>query len=227
MKLGASLRSDFPLQSDKTALLVIDVQTYCCDGGTEYYRDLSLPRMISNIEDLLRAFRSRRDDPRVTSSEQTDPNTGCEVIFTAIQSQTMDGRDTSLDYKLSGPYFAKLPKVTASLDELFLPSIRPNLTVGKGDIYIPKTSSSVFSSTNIDYVLRNLCVEQLVVVGQLTEQCVESAVRHAADLGYFLTVVSDGCATLSEERHQQGLKGMNGYCRIRTTEEILQELQGE
>ena len=37
-------------------------------------------------------------------------------------------------------------------------------------------------------MLRNLGVEQLVVVGQLTDQCVESAVRDAADLGYFVTV---------------------------------------
>jgi ureidoacrylate peracid hydrolase len=45
------------------------------------------------------------------------------------------------------------------------------------EIVIAKTSSSVFISTNIDYVLRNLGVRSLVVVGLLTEQCIDSTVR--------------------------------------------------
>ena len=154
------------------------------------------------------------------------------MIFTAIQSLTLDGRDISTDYKLSGSYFAKIPKVDASQDDIFLPSIRPiitqksNTTVNtKGDLYIPKTASSVFNSTNIDYVLRNLNVEQLVVVGQLTEQCVESTVRQAADLGYFVSVVEDACASYSPSRHKRGLAGMSGYCRILTTQALIKELQ--
>ncbi|KAL3904030.1 MAG: hypothetical protein SGILL_010223, partial [Bacillariaceae sp.] len=96
---------------------------------------------------------------------------------------------------------------------------------GKGDIVVPKTACSVFTSTNLDYTLRNLFVEQLVIVGQLTEQCVESAVRDAADLGYFVTVVEDACATHSKERHEQGLKGMKGFCRILTTMELVKEMK--
>ena len=68
------------------------------------------------------------------------------------------------------------------------------------DILIPKTSCSVFNSTNIAYVLRNLQIEQIVLVGQLTDQCVESAVRDAADLGFFVTVVDDACAATGVTR---------------------------
>ena len=46
-----------------------------------------------------------------------------------------------------------------------------------------RRSSSVFISTNIDYVLRNLGVRQLILCGVVTDQCVESAVRDACDLG--------------------------------------------
>ncbi len=221
VRLGVSKRSDFPLRPEKTALLVVDVQMYCCEGGSEYYREESLPRMISNIESLLRRFRGLRDD--VTESVGDGRRTGCEVIFTAIQALTNDGRDVSLDYKLSGPYFAGIPKVGAPLDEVFLPSIRPDFS-RKGDVFLPKTASSVFHSTNIDYVLRNLNVEQLVVAGQITEQCVESTVRNAADMGYFVTVVTDACASTSKASHDQGLAGMRGYSRQKTTKQILEEL---
>jgi ureidoacrylate peracid hydrolase len=221
--LGVSKRTDFPLRPHATALLVIDVQSYCCEGGSKYYREDSLPRMISNIEALLKTFRSLRDNA-VTLNVSEAKRNGCEVIFTAIQALTKDARDVSLDYKLSGPYFAGLPKVGTSLDEVFLPSIRPDFETGKGDVFIPKTASSVFHSTNIDYVLRNLNVEQLVVTGQLTEQCVESTVRSAADMGYFVSVVTDACASHCQSSHDRGLSGMSGYCRQVTTKQILEEL---
>jgi ureidoacrylate peracid hydrolase len=82
----------------------------------------------------------------------------------------------------------------------------------------------VFRSTNIDYVLRNLRIEQLVITGQMTDQCIESAVRDAADSGYFVTVVNDACSAHSEEDHERGLQGMKGFCRIRSTTEVLNEL---
>jgi len=225
VKLGVSKRTDFPLQRRKAALLVIDVQTYCCDGNSTYYKEESLPRMLSNIETLLAKFRELRDHDEIVSPPDgvnTNRN-GCEVIFTAIQALTKDGRDISLDYMLSGPYFAGLPKVGATIDEIFLPNIRPDFS-GKGDLFIPKTASSVFHSTNINYVLRNLNIEQLVVVGRITEQCVESTVRNAADMGYFVSVVTDACASYSQTSHDQGLSGMRGYCRQVTTEQVLEEL---
>lgn len=61
---------------------------------------------------------------------------------------------------------------------------------GPDEIVVPKTSSSVFMTTNIDRLLRNLGVKYLVLAGCLTDQCVESAVRDACDLNYFVTLVT-------------------------------------
>jgi ureidoacrylate peracid hydrolase len=92
------------------------------------------------------------------------------------------------------------------------------------EIVFPKTSSSVFISTNIDYVLRNLGTKYLIIAGCLTDQCVDSAVRDACDLGYLVTVPTDACATLSPERHDWSLRNNRGYCRQITTDELLQEI---
>jgi len=238
IRAGKSKRTDFPLLLSKAALLIIDVQKYCCEKATsDYYRNESLPQMTGNIEVLLDLFRTYRDQKEVTTGNDTDdhdttdyeattaPNSGgCEVIFVIIQSKTKDGRDLSIDYKLSGPYFTSCPTVNQTHQEIFLPSLMP-LSKGRGDIVVPKTACSVFNSTNLDYLLRNLFVEQLVVVGQLTDQCVESAVRDAADLGYLVTVVENACATHSRERHEMGLQGMQGFCRILTTMELVKEMQ--
>jgi ureidoacrylate peracid hydrolase len=88
----------------------------------------------------------------------------------------------------------------------------------------PKTSSSVFISTNIDYVLRNLGTRYLIIAGCLTDQCVDSAVRDACDLGYLVTVPTDAVVTQSQERHDWSLRNNQGYCRQRTTREVLEEI---
>jgi ureidoacrylate peracid hydrolase len=68
-----------------------------------------------------------------------------------------------------------------------------------------KTSSNVFVSTDINYVLRNLGVHSMIVTGIMTDQCVESTVRDARDLGYLVTLVTDPFTTDSAERHWQSL----------------------
>jgi ureidoacrylate peracid hydrolase len=218
---GTSNRRDFALVPSKVALLVIDIQEYLSapssvedEATNAYFYQASLPRTISNVAALLKQIRPQRDE-----LEQ-----GCEVIFTYLEALTSDCRDVSLDYKLSGPQLAHLPNL-ATCPATFLPDVLPQPRDGKGDLLIPKTSCSVFMSTNLHYVLQNLYIEQLLVCGQLTDQCVESAVRDAADLGYFVTVVQDACAAHSEASHQKGLSGMKGFSRIMSTEDILGELR--
>ncbi len=58
----------------------------------------------------------------------------------------------------------------------------------------------------------------------LTDQCIDSAVRDACDLGYLVTTVTDACATLSQERHDWSLRNNRGYCRQVTTAEIVAEV---
>ena len=91
---------------------------------------------------------------------------------------------------------------------------------------LPKTSSSVFVSTHIDYLLRNLGVRQLVLCGLVTDQCVESAIRDACDLGYLVTLVPDACATYSQERHDNTLRAIKGYCRQVSTSALVAEIGG-
>jgi ureidoacrylate peracid hydrolase len=98
------------------------------------------------------------------------------------------------------------------------------LAPASDEIIFPKTSSSVFISTNIDYVLRNLGTRYLIVAGCLTDQCVDSTIRDACDLGYLVTVPTDACVTLSSERHEWSLRNNRGYCRQRSTAQMLEEI---
>jgi nicotinamidase-related amidase len=77
------------------------------------------------------------------------------------------------------------------------------------------------------YVLRNLGIDYLVIYRVVTDQCVESAIRDAADRGYLVTQVEDCCAAQRQENHAASVEPMRGhYCRTRTTDQVIGELAG-
>jgi ureidoacrylate peracid hydrolase len=198
----SALSREVPINPAHAALLIIDVQNHCIATGNSEYFDRSLREVVlPNIRRLQAACRTG----------------GIEVMYSVIENMTRDGRDRSLDYKISG-----IDVLRGSWEACVLDEIAP----ADDEMIFRKTSSSVFISTNIDYVLRNLGVRSLIVAGLLTDQCVESAVRDACDLGYLVTLVSDACATASAERHEQSLLGIRGYCRQRSTETLLTEIAG-
>ncbi len=127
-----------------------------------------------------------------------------EVIHTVIANLTADGRDRSLDYKRSGLGFAP-DSWEARVIEPLAP--RPD------ELVLPKSSSSPFNSTSLDYLLRNIGITELVVAGLLTDQCIDHTVKDAADRGYLVTCLSDACMAESAERHRAALNCFRGYCR--------------
>ncbi len=160
------------------------------------------------------------------ASAQTIPNirrliaacrrAGVEVIYTVIENLTADGRDRSLDYKLSDFFYAK-----GSWEAQVLAEAAP-----EGDeLVLPKTSSSVFNSTVLDYVLRNIGIEDVLVVGFLTDQCVDHAVKDGADRGYYMTCVHDACMAQHMARHKAALACFKGYCRMLDTEQALRLIE--
>jgi ureidoacrylate peracid hydrolase len=195
-----TLSREVPIDPAHAALLIIDVQNYCAAAGKSEYFNRSLREMVlPNIRRLQSACRGA----------------GIEVIYSAIENLTRDGRDRSLDYKIS-----RIDVPPGSWEARVLDEIAPS----DDEMIFCKTSSNVFISTNIDYVLRNLGIRSLIVAGIMTDQCVESAVRDACDLGYLVTLVSDACTTSSAERHEQSLLGIRGYCRQRGSNALLDEI---
>ena len=208
------LSREIAVEPEASALLVIDLQNYCSrpDGGE--YAEMT-PEAVQAENGFY--FAQLRDVvyPALKRLQQTCRGAGVEVLFTVIESLTQDGRDRSLDYKITG---FNVPR--GSWDAQVVDEVAPE----DDEIVLPKTSSSVFISTNIDYVLRNLDVRHLIIAGALTDQCVESAVRDACDLGYLVTLVTDACATKSQARHDNSLATIKGYCRQRTSDEVIAEI---
>jgi ureidoacrylate peracid hydrolase len=205
---------DIAIERRHAALLIVDVQNYNCrvDGGE--YAHLSTEEKDRRFGYFFRTL-EERTLPNLVRLQAACRGAGIEVMYTLIESMTADGRDRSLDYKITG---FNVPK--GSPDARMVAPLTPT----DDEMVFPKTSSSVFISTNIDYVLRNLGTKYLIIAGCLTDQCVDSAVRDACDLGYLVTVPTDACVTLSAERQDWSLRNNRGYCRQLTTQVLLDEI---
>jgi biuret amidohydrolase len=199
------IRRDADYVKGETALLFVDIQEIFCRPGLDpshtdmtadhYYfrrlRETAIPNQVK----LLHAARAAH----------------VPVLHTIIEALTNDGRDISLDHRLSNIFVPK-----------GLPEGQPirELAPIDNEIILPKSSSGVFNSTAIDYVLKNMGIRYLIVAGVVTDQCVDMAVRDAADRGYMVSVAADACATYSQERHDAALKAFGGYGWITDTATI-------
>lgn len=210
-----SLSREIEIVPAHAALLFVDVQNYNCtwSGGEHVGLDAA-----ENERRFGYFFRVLKDSAlrNMVLLQQACRRAGIEVMYTTIESLTADGRDRSLDYKITG---INIPK--GSSDAKVVAELAP----AADEMVFPKSSCSVFMSTHIDYVLRNLGTRFLIIAGCLTDQCVDSAVRDACDLGYLVTVPTDACVTLSAERHEWALRNNRGYCRQRITREVLDEIE--
>ena len=200
-----SLRRDAPYQPGETALLLVDMQRIWLEAGL----DPAHPER--RAEEYFHAEVARRAIPNQQRLLASARGAGVEVVHTIIRSHTRDGRDRSLDHKLT-------PIHVAPDDPHALPP--PQLAPVGDEILLPKTSSGVFNSTNLHYLLRNLGVRYLIVAGIMTDQCVDMAVRDGADLGYLVTCVGDACAARTQERHDGALRAFGGYCWVAETNAV-------
>jgi nicotinamidase-related amidase len=186
------------IQRHDTALLLIDLQYHGAhpDHGllrdqiaagrrerVDYFADRVARLVVPNARHLQDAFRAA----------------GMEVIHVKTQSLTADGRDRSLEAKQHGTHIPP-----GSQEGEILAELAPMAD----EIVFSKTCMSVFNGTNIEYVLRNVGIRNLVVVGVVTGSCVELAVRDAADRGFVSIVVEDATASWSAEMQAAAIDGL-------------------
>ena len=179
-----------PLEPGETALLLVDLQNGTCGSDRPPQRD-----------GFDRTFR-QRTLPSLQRALLQARTAGLEVIHTVIENLTRDGRDRSLDYKRCGLGFPPGSREARVIDAL---------APAPDELVLPKSSSSPFSSTPLDYLLRNMGIRTLIVAGILTDQCIDHTVKDAADRGYRVLCLTDACMAETVERHHHALECFRGY----------------
>jgi nicotinamidase-related amidase len=208
---------DFEIKPGKTALLLIDFQKLvspkpllqeALDAGLsekdvkealrEY--DQRIEKAVKNARRILQACRRKSYD----------------VIHIKIGAQTSDPRHTARINRKANFIVPMEAEKGRFFDE-----VKPI----KGELVFPKTNGGAFTGTNIDFVLRNMNIESIIVTGFLTDQCVLATAVCGADIGYDVLLVEDACTGTTKENHDAVIRlARDAFLKVKSATELLRIL---
>lgn len=197
LKRYPKLVADFQIDREKTALVVVDMQYY--DAHPAYglgkiigdkHKELSgyyfsrLPIVVENCIKIVDLFRKRN----------------LKVFYVTFGASLADGSDMLplrkiRDAEIEKQTGTKSAFMKGTVEHDILEELRP----AEGDLILNKTTRCAFTGTNLDHILRMAGIENVVVIGALTNVCVENTARSATDRGYKTILVEDATATFSPE----------------------------
>lgn len=215
---------ELDLDWGRAGLLVVDVQNYGCNRAVGLGRLLAEHQpalaedyllrlegtMIPNVVLLVEAFRAAR----------------AQVVFTRHGPLRSDGLDMIPRRRRRDRDALASTEMPALWQRgTFEHELVTELEPAPDELVVDKNTSSAFNSTGIEWLLRNLGVRTLVVVGMATDMCVETTARDAADRGFEVIVVEDATITFFEQHHRAALSGFaRVFGQVWTTEQVLAAL---
>jgi ureidoacrylate peracid hydrolase len=204
-------RSDWfdRLDPERTALLVIDMQTAFCAPGAP----AEVPQaraIVPAINALTRALRKL----------------GCPVVWVLHANTHRNGRS---DWEL---FFNHV--VGDEVREQTMAALAPGqqtvwseLEVSPHDHTVIKNrySALIAGSSQLERLLRSLGIDTVLIAGTKTNVCCESTARDAMMLDFKTVMLSDCCAALSDEEHRAALENIfQQFGDVSTASEALRKL---
>ena len=201
-----SYNHHFPLDFNRAALLVIDMQNAFCNWqgfcGNELGIDLSAIRGI--IPQIQKAITwARKQGLLIIYTRESHLPDFSDVTPSKKQRYINAGYPIGSPGKM-GRFLIQGESGTQLIEEL-----QPIDT----EWQIDKPAQSVFISTNLETMLQQENITHLLFTGVTTECCVLGSYRHGSDLGFYCLLLEDCCAALTPNEHQAAidvLLGENG-----------------
>lgn len=197
------------LDPKRTALLTIDLQNDFLHPNGAYGRAgqgadaiTALPARIAPVRDALRAVGG---------------------VYISVQFTLVPGPDGPL----IAPHLARLRPFLTTGD--FAPgSFGHDLTdvLKPADYTVEKVNYSALYQTRLEYILRHLGIDTLIVGGIVTNGGVASTLRDAHLRGLHTIVLTDGCAAFREDVHEATLLSLASVTEQMTCADAVTLLKG-
>ncbi len=215
--------ADFEVDPKNLVLIITDMQYYDahpgyglgniireqCPGVAEYY----IPRLklvTSNCAKILSFFRRNK----------------LKVFHMTFGASLPDGSDMLPLRKLRDAEIERQTGVKSAFTKgSFEHNILDELKPETGELEINKATRCAFTGTNLNHILRMAGIENVVVVGALTNVCVESTARSATDQGYKTILIEDATATFSQEMQDATMLNFALFFgKVMGTDELIKAL---
>ena len=215
----------FRLRPESSALVLVDLQYGSAGpdhGYAKVYRGIGYGELHDAYIERVRTTVV----PAVQRLQQAFRAVGAPVIFLTVGTIVGDlsdmpprfrrGAEHWLGLGLEPPYARTGTREMTVLDEIApLP----------GEPVIVKTSASGFTASPLERVLRGRGVREIAFCGVSTTYCVESTLRDAADRGFDVVLVEDGCADSTPEIHARGLASCGAFGRVANADAVISEIR--
>ena len=100
-------------------------------------------------------------------------------------------------------------------------------TLKPADFTIEKVAYSAFYQTRLEYILRAMDVDTLIVGGIVTNGGVASTLRDAHLRDIHTVMLSDGCAAFKTNVHEATITSLGSVTRVMTCAEATAEIEGK
>lgn len=189
----------------RTSLVIVDMQQSSANSPSGAERKHIVPNCA-----LLQAFFRKN---------------GLEVIYLRVGSFLSDRRDMhrkrALFWNRRAADQPPTPRHPGIPDHEVMKELAPR----PGELVLDKNTNSAFTSSPLDTYLRGLDVQNLVVCGTSTANCVAATARGAADRGYNVILVGDACFDDSERDHRSTLSTFSRHFgAVKSSQQIVGEL---
>jgi len=204
-------KASFRINASKSALLVVDMTI---EFTKPQYTPLWVPEATKQV-------------PKIKELIQICRDKAVPVIFTCFSS-TPNAIDLN-------PYFKNRWTPADRYDDYDGPlllctkeSIDPKLEPDfNRDLIIEKTSYGAFTNSPLDYVLRNLGVDTVIICGTKTNYCCGTTVREAHARGYKVVLGFDINSTDDLVLHEAEVKTVRrGFGLVLSQAQIIESLLG-
>lgn len=201
------------MKTNETAIVLIEFQNdFTSEGGI--FHDgvkevMEKTNMLPNVEVLTKAARSN----------------GVQVIHVPISFAENYTELTSTPYGILKGVVDNGAFKKTTWGSKIVDSLKPE----QDDIVIEgKRGLCGFHSTNLDFILRSKGIKNVALAGFLTNCCVESTMRTAYENGYNVITLTDCCAGLSIEEHDNAItKDFPMFSEPMDSHSFLDVLAGE
>jgi len=181
----------------RSALLIIDMQNdFVLEGAP--LRVANARSVIPKIVEVLTQFRKRR-----------------LPVFHILRVHRRDGSDVEITRQ---ELFRKHP---FAVEGTHGAAVINELSPVQGEYVIPKIRMSAFIGTELDLMLRNIGIEELIVAGIQTPNCIRTTVFDAVAYNYPVILVKDAVGAQSDDVHEANVRDMaNIGIRVMTAQDL-------
>lgn len=197
------------ITSEKTALVVIDMQNYFMKSG--------MAAEVPVARDIV---------PNINKLATTLRNAGGQVIWVIT---TFDD-DTYDEWSVLHSLFSE-DRRKAMMDNLVRGKeghkLWSEFDVMPSDLHIEKNRYSAFihGSSNLDTQLKEEGIDTVLITGTLTDVCCECSARDAMMMNYKTIMVTDANAASSDEDHNNALNALGRlFVDLYSTDELIAKL---